>query len=170
MLRKLVLYNFFCLSLLASFSLFGQANVSMDGGVVFFNKNVSEEASLDGKRGGYFKSHIFGDSISYSLDRFYKLYVKYESVGGAYPTETKIIYKQEIYKAVSDIEKVLVKMHKKGEILEEEGESRLSSVLNKAILVRFGDTSDFEFTLSSAKDALKKEIIFNVLTIKSGDN
>ncbi len=146
-----------------------QAILSNDGGVIYINKNQSASSELEGKRGGYFGSHALGDTIQLVYDKFLKLYVKYESEGGAYATEKKVIYKEEIYKSVTKLNKHLTKLAKKGDIPESEAKTRLGNVINSAINIRFYETSGFEDMLKVTRDLELQEKYFNQIRIIGGN-
>lgn len=147
----------------------GQAMVSNDGGVIYINKNQSISDDLEGKRGGYFGSHALGDTIQLVYDKFLKLYVKYESEGGAYATEKKVIYKEEIYKSVTKLNKHITKLAKKGEIPEKEAKTRLGNIINSAINIRFYETTGFEDLLKVTRDLELQEKYFNQIKIIGGN-
>lgn len=146
---------------------FGQAQASLEGGVMYINKNQKESGSLKGKRGGFYGQHILGDTITMAYDKFLKHYVYYESTGGAYASEKKIIAKRSIYNSVLKLDKHIKKLVRIKEITREEGKSRIGAVLSKAITIRFYETSQFENILSkNMKDLNKVENYYKNLVIQ----
>lgn len=135
--------------------------ISSNGGVIYMNKNTATASALEGKRGGFFGSHPLGDTIRSAYDSFLKLYIKYESEGGAYATEKKIIYKEEIHDSVAKLDKYFKKQFKKKEISKEEAKKRMGAILNAAIKVRFYDTSELEGFLATANNIERQEFLFN---------
>jgi len=138
-----------------------QAIVSNDGGVFYINKNQKSNTNLNGKRGGFHGKHHLGDTVGLAFDKFLKYYVKYESTGGAYAAEKKVIYKENIYNSVIKLDKYFKKEIRANKIPKEEAKERLGIVLNTAIAIRFYDTTDFERMLSVTKDLERKEYFFN---------
>ncbi len=152
--------------LISSSALYSQAQVSDGGGVIYINKNTAGEPTLDGKRGGYFGSHPLGDSIQVMYDKFLKMYVEYQSTGGAYASEKKIIHKEEIYNSIGNFDKYFKKMVRKDEISQSEAVRRYYLILSSAISIRYYDTSEFENILKATRDIEQKEKYFNNLTIR----
>ena len=139
------------LFLLTSQFVNGQAMLSDGGGMIFINKNIAQEESLEGKRGAYFGTHPLGDEIQLKYDNFQKRYIKYESSGGAYATEKRVIYKRPIYSSINKIDKYFKKAHKKKSMNLDEIVKRYSHVLDVANEIRFYNTTQFEALMSTAK-------------------
>ncbi len=128
-----------------------QAMLSNDGGMIFINKNVSPSDELEGKRGGYFGTHQLGEDIQKKYDRFLKLYVKYESTGGAYATEKQIIFKKDIYNSVNKLDRYYKKALKKNLLDVEVIREEYGHILDVANEVRFYDTKQLEMLINTAK-------------------
>jgi len=143
-----------------------QANITNDGGVIYLDKNQASNQSLDGKRGGYYGSHFLGDSIRMAMDKFQKLYVKYESTGGAYAAEKKIIFKESLYSTVLEIEKQIKKEVKGKIISSEDGKMRLGKVLNTVNTIRYYNTSELETMLALSETIESKEKILSNVRIR----
>ena len=129
----------------------GQAVLSNDGGMIYINKNVSPEDALDGKRGGYFGSHPLGEDIQEKYDRFLKLYIKYESTGGAYATEKQIIFKKDIYNSVNKLDRYYKKALRKENMSVDSIIEEYGHILDVANQVRFYNTQQLEMLISTAK-------------------
>lgn len=165
--KKTMRFSIVIFSILLSIQVYSQAQLSTNSGIMYINKNQTSGSSLDGKRGGYFGQHYLGDTITMAYDKFLKYYVKYESTGGAYASEKKVIYKTPIYNAVQKIDKEMKKLVKTHAISREDGKNRLGAVLNSAIEIRFYDTSQFESILDQhMKDTERIERYFNALVIQ----
>lgn len=141
-----------------------QAVLSNDGGMIYINKNESPDQTLEGKRGGFFGSHPLGEDIQKKYDRFLKLYVKYESSGGAYATEKQIIYKRDIYNSVNKLDRYYKKALKKSTMPIETIVDEYEHILDVANQVRFYDTKQLEMLISTAKS--EEQIIKYYKSIK----
>ncbi len=152
--------------LLLSWESSSQAMISTNGGVIYVNKNMGENESLEGRRGGLFGTHHLGDSIGNIYDKFLKLYVEYKSEGGAYATEKKIVYKRPIFDFVEDLDKLMKKQVRKGDITNNEARRRLGKVLQTANTIRFYDTTNLENLLKMNSDIKRKEELFSLIKIE----
>lgn len=165
--RQQLIFIIFTICLtISSEEVFSQAQISNGSGVIFINKNTAEDSSLEGKRGGFFGTHSLGDSIQFAFDKFLKYYVEYESSGGAYATEKKVINKGEIYKSILELDKFYKKAVKKEEIPRADAVNRYFTVLSNAIAIRYYDTSNFENILKVTKDIGLKEQYFLNLEVR----
>lgn len=133
-------------------SSYSQAILNDGSGMIYLNKNQGVSTELDGKRGGYFGSHYLGEEVQNKFDQFLKLYVSYESSGGAYATEKKVIVKKDIYNSVQKLDKYFKKALRKDELSESDAKERFGHVLDVANAIRFYDTTQFELLVSTAKN------------------
>lgn len=149
-MKKLISITF----VLLVFTLCGysQAILNDGSGMIYLNKNQGVSTELDGKRGGYFGSHYLGEEVQNKFDQFLKLYVSYESSGGAYATEKKVIAKKDIYNSVQKLDKYFKKVVRKDELSEIDAKERFGHVLDVANAIRFYDTTQFELLVSTAKN------------------
>ena len=135
----------------AIFSSKAQAVLSNSGGMIYINKNESPEDALEGKRGGYFGTHPLGEDIQKKYDRFLKLYVKYETTGGAYATEKQVIFKKDIYNSINKLDRFYKKSLRKNTMSIESIVEDYEHILDVANQVRFYDTKQLEMLVSTAK-------------------
>ncbi|MEQ8241917.1 hypothetical protein [Fulvivirga sp.] len=147
-----------------SFNVNAQAMLSNDAGMIFLNKNESPANALEGKRGGFYGNHPLGEAIQNKYDKFLKLYVKYESSGGAYATEKQIIFKRDIYNSINKLDRYYKKALKKNTIPIESIVEDYEHILDVANQVRFYDTNQLEMLISTAKS--EEQIIKYYKSIK----
>ncbi|MEP2772871.1 MAG: hypothetical protein ABJH05_12030 [Fulvivirga sp.] len=152
---------------LASTISYSQAIINDGSGMIYLNKNESSAEDLDGKRGGYFGNHHLGDDVQKKFDRFLQLYVGYESSGGAYATEKKVIAKKDIYNSVQKLDKYFKKTVRKDEVELEDARKRMSHVLEVANAIRFYDTTQFELLVSTAKSIEQIEKYYKSIKFES---
>jgi len=144
-------FYFTVLIVFISITSYSQAILNDGSGMIYLNKNQGSAEQLEGKRGGYFGSHPLGENIQNKFDTFLKLYVEYQSSGGAYATEKKLIAKKDIYNSIQKLDKFFKKSVRKGDLAESEAIMRFSHVLDVANAIRFYDTTQFELLVSTAK-------------------
>ena len=160
-------YFFILLITSTSQLLYAQANLTSSNGVIILNPNQSAELINSLTRGSYTGPHFFGDSITYKMNQFEKMYTYYQPGNGAYAVETKMILKPEIYKKVKMLEKAYVKDVKKNRLDIREAEHKLSKTLSLAIKLMDYDTKALENELILVETAEKVEVYFSNIKLNN---
>jgi hypothetical protein len=121
-------------------------NIYSNGGGsgVIFLKPLSEASPANMKRGSYVGPHVLGDSVTFLLNNFEKLYVYYKTSSGAYPVEEKVVLKRNIYKKVHDFDSFISKSYQANLVNGQEATGRLKKVLNIGIKLMSYDTNLLE--------------------------
>jgi hypothetical protein len=136
---------YFVFLLISSYACVAQNIYSNGGGSgVIFLKPLNEASPANLKRGSYVGPHILGDSVTYLLNNFEKLYVYYKTSSGAYPVEEKVVLKRNIYKKVHEFESFMSKSYQLNLVNGQEAVVRVKKVLTIGIKLMSYDTGQLE--------------------------
>jgi len=143
---------------LGSFSSFAQNIYSNGVGTgVMYLKPMGAATPANSKRGSYIGPHIFGDSITFLLNKFEKEYVYYKTSSGAYPVEEKVVLRRYVYKRIHEFDDFITKSYKMNQVELLEAVARLTKVLNVGIKLSGFDTRELEKELKKINSPTEVE-------------